>query len=149
MALQLIEDMGVADIFSVRCGITTSGGQWMVAASGACENAEQASGPVASYTTPAVTVTTHVASGTTLPIGLAIQDCASGTDSYVGVLRKGTVIINTNGNAGVATQQAASNAAEGVAMCCDAGAAVQSQIGQAYVASASGASLYTIVSLNL
>lgn len=144
----LLEDIGISDVITVRAGIDISGGMLIAPTSGAWSNAVHSTGTRAVFDENAVTVANVSPSGTVVPMGMALQDKASGTSNYVGVHRKGTMIFPVNGDITEAAYVAAgAAAAASSASLGPAGAAVQSQIGIAYGAAASGG--YVIVSLNI
>lgn len=108
---EIVEVGGDADIFQARTSVNVSGGMFLITASGAASNSVALTGTVAVYNSNQVTATSVVASGLDKPLGLVLQDTASGTSSYVAFLRKGTVILRANvavtANRGVAASAAA------------------------------------------
>lgn len=142
----IVEDAGVFDTFQGRAGAIISGGTWGAVTSGAWSNLLSVSGTVANYSPNFVTVTTQVASGASIPVGIALQDTASGTSLYSTFLRKGTIILASTGAVVAGNKVGASNAAAGPATVGPT-AAYADVIGYAYTTAGSG--YYALVRLDL
>lgn len=146
----ILDDLGIADNFTVRAGVAISGGMWARATSGSWSASVAATGTTAVYDYSAVTVTNVDASGTNTPLGLALKDTASGTSTEFAIIRKGTVILRANGAVTAGGLVAASNAGAATALIANIAAdeiGARSPVGRAYTAC--GSNEFAVVQLTL
>jgi len=148
--LGLINDDGMSS-FTVYAAGVISGGNWVTAGSDATAATLSFSGGQPTYTADMITVTAG-GSGTTRPVGLALQAAASGAP--VAVIRRGLAILPANGDVTAGGNVAATSAANGRSCVADATTGspnfnTNDVIGIALTEAASGTNNFAVVQLNL
>jgi len=139
----IVSDNGLQTIGGKAAGVI-SGGYWVIAGSNTLAVNLSNSGGTPVFNTDMISLT-QGGSGTSRPVGLALQDAASG--SMVTVLQKGVVILPANGDVTAGGNVAATGGEGCVADAADAN--VNSVIGIALTSAASGTNNFALVRLDL
>lgn len=148
--IAIIEDDGMST-FTAKCSGVVSGGNWVVTGSNTLAATLSNSGGTPVFNSDMVNVS-QGGSGTSRPIGLALANTGSG--EYVGVLKRGIVILPANGTVTAGANLAASAATNGESCVADAAAGspafnTNDVIGIAMTEATSGANNFALVWLNL
>ena len=125
----LLLDDAPTDIFTATCSAGVTGGNWVVCGSNTL--AATLTSGTQTFDTNMVNVA-EGSSGTSIPMGLALQTVASGL--VLGVLRAGTVILPANATCNAGTFIAST----GNGACIGVTTASNDVIGQSYTTAASG-----------
>ena len=148
--LGILNDDGMSSFTAYTAG-AVSGGNWVTAGSDATAATLSLSGGAVTFTADMITVT-QGGSGTTRPVGLALQN--TGSNQPVAIIRRGIVILPANDDVTAGGNVAASAATNGESCVADAATGspnfnTNDVIGIALTEAASGTNNFAVVQLNL